>query len=378
MMRIYNAKVFDPDGGFAGGEVIISGDRFAQADEGGGRMDAGGCYAIPGLVDIHLHGCAGHDFSDADAAGIDAMAAYQAANGVTAILPTTMTLPEDALAAACVRIAQAGSQAGAQIAGIHLEGPFVSPNRLGAQNPDHVRRPDAALVRRLQDAAGGLVRLLALAPEMEGALGVIAALRGEITCSIAHTEADYEAARAALEAGANHVTHLYNAMPPLLHREPGVIGAAAERADCYAEIICDGVHIHPGAVRAALKLFGEEHLVFVSDSMMATGMGDGDFELGGLPVRVSGREARLAQGGALAGSVTNLMGCLRTAVREVGLSLHTAVKCASTNPAKSVGLFAERGSIAPGKYADLVLLDEALEIRQVFLRGKPLPAHGWI
>jgi N-acetylglucosamine-6-phosphate deacetylase len=278
-------------------------------------------------------------------------------------------LPEEALARACGEISRCSGHGGASIAGINLEGPFVSPHKLGAQNPDYVRRPDAALFRRLQDAARGMVRMLAIAPETDGAMDVIKDVAGEAVCSIAHTTADYDTAIRAFAAGAKHVTHLYNAMPPFHHRDPGVIGAAFDTPGCRVELICDGVHVHPGVVRATFKMFGVDRVVMVSDSMMATGLGDGEYELGGLPVKVSGNKATLVHGGAIAGSVTDLMKCLVTAVKVMGIPLHTAVKCASANPAAAIGLAGERGSLTPGHAADIVLLDESLEISRVILRG---------
>jgi N-acetylglucosamine-6-phosphate deacetylase len=256
--------------------------------------------------------------------------------------------------------------------GIYLEGPFLSADKLGAQNPAYVKAPDVAMARRLQAAAGGLVKLLAVAPEVDGAMELIDALGGEIWCTLAHTTADYETASEALRRGAKQITHSYNAMPPSSHREPGVIGAAMDCPLCHAEIICDNVHIHPSVVRGTMRMFGDDRMIMVSDSMRATGLSDGTYDLGGQRVNVLGNIARLTEGGAIAGSVTNLMNCVRTAVLEMGIPLSVAVKCASMNPARAIGVFDRYGSIKPGKSADLVLLNEDLSIRNVFLRGKQL------
>lgn len=371
-MIIKNAKVFEESGKFVEKDIYMDGANFAEAAKDEEIIDAAGCYAIPGLVDVHLHGCVRNDFSDSDVAGINQMAEYEAANGVTSICPTTMTLSEEHLTRACKNIAQAGTDTGANIIGINLEGPFVSPNKLGAQNPEFVAKPDAEMFRRLNEASGGIVKLLAVAPEMEGALEMIAAVRDEVHCSIAHTLADYDTAMKAFAAGADHVTHLYNAMPPLGHREPGVIGAAADTPDCRAEMICDNVHIHPAVVRASFRFMGDDRIIFISDSMMATGLDDGEYSLGGLAVHVTGNVARLTEGGAIAGSVTNLMKCMQTAVRVAKIPLASAVKCATVNPAKSIGMFDRYGSIAPGKSADVVLLDADLNVQRVFLRGRML------
>ena len=370
-MIVRGAKVFDEKKGFIERDVFIDGALFAD-DAGGETVDGGNCYAIPGLIDVHLHGCVGREFSDADAAGIDAMTEYQASQGVTAICPTTLTDSEEALAKACGEIARVSSERGAAIVGVNLEGPFVSPHKLGAQNPAFVQVPDASLFRRLQKAARGLVKLLAIAPELPGAMQVIAEVADEVVCSIAHTTADYALATEAFERGARHVTHLYNAMPPFAHREPGVVGAAFDQPGCRVELICDDVHIHPSVVRATFKMFGDERIVMISDSMMATGLADGEYRLGRLPVRVRGKKATLIEGGNIAGSVTNLMKCLQTAVGVMGIPLHSAVKCAAVNPARAIGVYDERGSVEAGKSADLVLLDANLRVKKIIIRGKVL------
>jgi N-acetylglucosamine-6-phosphate deacetylase len=368
-MIIRGARVFNEHGEFEDRDIFIDGE-FISGEPDGDVIDAAGCWAIPGLIDVHLHGCVGREFTSAKGGDIAAMAKYEAANGVTAICPTTLTLSEESLSVACGELARAEAPDGAAIVGIYLEGPFVSPHRLGAQNPDYVQLPDASLFRRLQKASGGKVKLLAVAPEIEGALGMIEEIKDEVVCSIAHTTADYDVAMNAFSSGARQVTHLFNAMPNFLHRAPGVIGAAFDTLECNVELITDNVHVHPSVVRAAFKMFGDDRVVMISDSMMATGLEDGEYELGGLPVRVVGNLATLIEGGAIAGSVTNLMNCMRTAVRVMGIPLHSAVKCASANPAKAIGVFGERGSLDPGKYADIVLLDDDLNIKCVMLRGK--------
>jgi len=372
-MRIHGARVFSPEGGFSVRDIGIRGDRLVPPEGACGPViNAAGCYAIPGLVDIHTHGCVRHDYSTAGPEGIGEMTAWAALNGVTALCATTLTLPEADLVRACSLLSSPAGAGCADIVGIHLEGPFVSPDKLGAQNPAHVQGPDGALFHRLQHAAGGKVKILSLAPERPGALELIGALGGEVVCSLAHTTADYETGVAAFSRGARHLTHIYNAMPPFSHRAPGVIGAALDTPWAMVELICDNIHVHPSVVRATLSMFGPDRVIFVSDSMMATGLEDGEYDLGGQAVQVRGSTARLLRDGAIAGSVTDLMGCLRTAVRVAGVPLETAVACASVNPAKAIGEFHRRGSLDPGKTADLVLLEEDLSIRQVYLRGDPI------
>jgi len=370
-MIIKNAKVFRPDGRFAEGDVAIDGAYFAETAVGE-EIDASGCYAIPGLIDIHIHGCVGEDFSFADVEGIAKMARYQAENGVTAVCATTLTLPEAQLAQACRNIAATKAPGIAAIAGIHLEGPFISPNKAGAQNPAHIAAPSMQMFENLQEAAQGMVKMLAIAPEMPGAMEMIDAFGGKIVCSLAHTTADYQTALEAFSRGARLITHMYNAMPPLNHREPGVIGAAMDSPHCSVELICDNVHVHPSAVRAAFAMFGDDRVIMISDSMAATGLGDGTYEIGGLAVTVQGNKSVLSHNGTIAGSVANLMECVRIAATQMDISLGRAVKCASVNPAKAIGVYNERGSIEPGKYADLVLLNPDLSIRKVFLRGEML------
>ncbi|MDR2655070.1 MAG: N-acetylglucosamine-6-phosphate deacetylase [Oscillospiraceae bacterium] len=370
-MIIKGAHVFRESGSFEDGDVFINGDVFAES-AGGDVIDAEGCYAVPGLLDLHFHGCVGHDFSESTVDEMRLMAEYQAKNGVTSICPATMTLPEEVLAKACGNMAALDGENAAELVGINLEGPFISEKKIGAQNPKYIQKPNAGLVRRLQEKARGLVKLLDLAPEIEGAIETIEELKGEIVCSIAHTEADYDTASLAFARGAAQVTHLFNAMPSFSHRAPGVIGAAFDAPHCRVEMICDGIHLHPGAVRAAFRLFGDERVILISDSMMAAGLDDGEYSLGGLPVIVTGKTARLKEGGAIAGSVTNLMKCVRTAVTEMGIPLYTAVKCASVNPAKAIGVYDRKGSVAPGKSADLVILNPDLSVKNVILRGKVL------
>lgn len=374
-MRIINGSVFDGEG-FVERDVYADGGRFveeAARAEGGETVDASGCYVIPGLVDLHFHGSAGADISDGDLVGLHKMGAYEASRGITALCPATMTLPEDVL----MRAAQAASAYEpaadeAALVGINMEGPFISPSKVGAQNPDYVRNPSAEEFRRLQEAAGGLFKLVDIAPEEPGAEEFIREMADEVRISLAHTCTDYDTAVRAFELGARQLTHLYNAMDPMHHRKPGPIPAAVEHGEVTAEIIADGVHIHPAMVRLAFQLFGDDRMILISDTLRAAGLEDGTYDLGGQDVTVRGPVATI-DNGALAGSVSDLMRCLTVAVRDMGIPLASAVKAASANPARALGLDAERGAIEPGKVADAVLLDkETLDLRAVVLRGELL------
>lgn len=372
-MQIKNALVFTEDFHFAEKDVYIEGERIADSASDSEVIDASGCYLIPGLTDIHFHGCVGHDFSDADFDGLSAMAEYELKNGVTSICPASMTLSEETLVKVCENAKafhdawKPGSKA--RLCGINLEGPFIAMSKKGAQNPKYVTPPNGTMMQHLIDASGGLVKLTTMAPETEGAMDFIKDFSKKIRISIGHTDCDYDTAREAFLSGASHVTHLFNAMPPFTHRKPALIGAARDTSKVTPEIICDGIHIHPSSVRAAFSMFGEERMILISDSMMATGMQDGDYSLGGLAVKVTGRLATL-EDGTIAGSATNLLDCMRTAVQKMEIPIESAVRCATINPAKAIGEDKEYGSITVGKYADMLLLkQDTLELKKVISHG---------
>ena len=375
-MRVTGGQVFDLEKGFIERDVCTDGPLLASASSDGRMLDASGCYVIPGLVDVHFHGCVGEDFSDASPEGLQRMADFELSQGVTYICPAGMTLPEDQLTAICRNAAahRAKNAGGAQLVGLHLEGPFLSTAKKGAQNGDFLHDPDSAMLRRLQKAAEGCVKLVTVAPEQPGAMDFIrAAVADGIAVSVGHTTADYDTAAAAFAAGADHATHLYNGMPPLHHRSPGVIGAAFDDPKVQVELICDGIHIHSSVVRATFRLFGAERVILISDSLRATGMPDGQYPFGGQEIEVHGNRATmLGHPETLAGSVTSLMGCLRQAV-AFGVPLADAVRAASYNPARSIGIDRQAGSLDTGKEASLILLDrEDLSIRAIVFQGELL------
>lgn len=370
-MIIKGGLVFSEDKTFKKRDLYIENHKIAASEEqvtDSEVIDAQGLYVLPGLVDIHSHGACGHDFSDADAQGLRTILRYEYAHGITSYCPTSMTLPKKRLqaifsTAALVKAEDCIDGAPqAHIAGINMEGPFLDPAKKGAHVEEYIVPPDVALFRECNELSGGLIRLVTLAPNMPGAMEFIQELHQETTISLGHTSADYDTAHAALRAGAHHVTHLYNAMQPFAHRSPGLIGAASDDPLCMAELICDGIHIHPGAVRAAFRMFSER-IVLISDSMRATGMPNGVYDLGGQQVHVNGNLAALADG-TIAGSATNLYDCMRTAV-SFGIPLEEAVAAASMNPAKSIGIFDTVGSLAPGKQADILLVDKELKLIKV-------------
>ena len=379
-MRITGGKVFS-DGAFIDADVVVEGGRIAALEPAGTPETAGGegdilgvdgCYVVPGFVDIHFHGCMGADLCDAEPEALKEIARYEASRGVTSICPATMTYPEDRLSS-IARIAAAFEPAEdeASLVGINMEGPFISPDKIGAQNPAYVQRCDAGMLRRVQEEAGGLVKLVDIAPEEPGAMEFVREVAAEVRVSLAHTCTDYETAREAFAQGARHMTHLYNAMPGLHHRKPGPIAAAWEAPEATVELICDGVHVHEAMARLTFGLFGESRICLISDSMRATGLEDGTYDLGGQDVTVRGNVATLADG-TIAGSVTDLAACVQHAVTAMNIPLEQALTAATITPAKAIGIDAERGSLTAGKTADIVVLDANLNVKHVILRGKKI------
>lgn len=365
-MIIKGGKVFQEDGSFLEQVIYINDHRLvdkAEYQDDGEVIDAEGLLVLPGLVDIHSHGAAGEDFSDGNPEGLKKILQYEKRCGITSYCPTSMTFPKERLRQIFASIKGAQTEDGATVVGINMEGPFLDPAKKGAHVEKWIAAPDVAFVRELNQDADGLVRLVTLAPNMDGAEEFIKEMHEEVCISLGHTAADYDCASRAMKLGAHHVTHLYNAMQPFGHRAPGLIGAAMDDPECMVELICDGYHIHPSAIRAAFRMFGPERVILISDSMRATGMENGTYELGGQEVTVKDRKAVLKDG-TLAGSATNLYGCMCKAV-EFGIPLEQAIMAATANPARSIGIFDRVGSIRIGKQADLLLVSENLELKRV-------------
>lgn len=378
LMKIINAKVFTghsfTDGGIEFDQKILDVEAHvtgSPADEAAGDvLDAQGCLLIPGLVDVHTHAAIGADASDGDPQGLQALGVYYAAEGVTSWCPTTMTLKEPQLTKAMEAIrAYQRPDKGAKAVGIHLEGPFVSYEKRGAQNPDNIHVPDAAMFHRLDEASGGMVRLITMAPETPGAIDCIRDISKTCTVSVGHTAADYDTAMAAFEAGASHITHVYNALNGLHHRAPGPIAAAFD-SGATVELIPDGFHVHPAMIRLTHRIFGD-NLVLVSDSLRCAGMPDGEYELGGQPITMKNSKATLTGTDTLAGSSIHLMEGLRRAV-SFGIRLEDAVYAATAAPARAIRMDDQIGSLEKGKCADLVLLDSDLRVRAVYVDGKKI------
>lgn len=372
-MRYENGWIF-ADGRFVRGGFSVENGRFAHVleDVPGPAEDLDGALVIPGLVDIHVHGCAGADFSDGDYAGLVRMARYLARRGVTSFAPASMTLPYDALDKAfhaAARLRREGLADGARLMGIQMEGPFLSREKRGSQNPAYLRLPDWDSFLRLYDAAEGLLRIVDVAPELPGAVEFTRRASEKCRVSVAHTAAGYDQAAAVFDAGATHLTHLFNAMSGIHRRHPGPIGAASERENVTAELICDGIHVHPSAVRMAFRLF-PGRICLISDALRCCGMADGSYSLGGQEILLSGGVARLT-GGAIAGSAADLYQCMRRAV-SFGIPREQAVWAATALPARVIGRESETGAIADGRAADFVICGGELEPEAVYLGGKRL------
>ena len=371
-MIIKNARIFTEDLELWQGDLRIEGTTIAEIGSnlsGGDVLDAGGLMLLPGFVDIHSHGCMGYDACDGDPEGYQKMCDFYASKGVTSILFTTMTLPTSRLEEIFTGIGRYCDQphSGAVPRGIYVEGPFLNYARRGAQAGEHIIAPDLKLLEHLDRLSGNRAKVVAIAPEVEGAMDFISQASKRYTITLAHTDADYDTAAAAADHGATLITHLYNAMISPVHRAPGVPGAAFDKG-MYCEIICDGLHIHPSMVRSAFRSAAPHRMVLVSDSMRAAGMPDGDYELGGQPVYVKAGKATLANG-TLAGSSTNLLDCLRNVI-SWGIPFGQAVEAATRNPAAAARIDHLVGSITPGKQADLLLMDDNLNLKAVFIGGK--------
>ena len=366
-MIIKNGNVFQEDGSFRKETLYIRNHRLTEAFEATAEeevIDAEGLMVIPGLVDIHSHGAYGEDFSDGDPEGLKKILRYERQSGITSYCPTSMTLPKEQLKKIFKGIREAEKSGdGATVAGINMEGPFLDPVKKGAHVEEWITEPDADFVKELNEVSGGRIRLVTLAPNVKGAMDFIREMKEEVQISLGHTAADYGCAAEAMKEGALHVTHLYNAMNSMGHREPGVIGAAADNQDCMVEMIGDGIHIHPVTVRNTFRLFGDSRVVLISDSMMATGMENGLYELGGQEVTMKDRKATLADG-TIAGSATCLFDCMKCVI-SMGVPEREAILAATANPARSIGIYNEVGSLTPGKRADIVLTDEELNIVKV-------------
>ena len=388
-LLIDNVRIILEEGIIKNHGVIVDGDTiekifFVEEDmdyEVDRRIDGQGMYLAPGFIDIHTHGNSGYDTMDATPEAIASMARYYLKNGVTTFLATTVTNPEEKLDAAIRTVVdyqndQDPSKEEATLGGIYFEGPYFNVKKKGAQPEKDIRKPDLERMKTYVDLSKGAIKAVALAPELDGALDLVSYLKEKgIKSAIAHTDANYEETKKGIDEGMTIATHLYNGMRGFTHREPGTAGAILTDERVMGELIVDGVHLHPAAVDLAVKAKGTKRLVLISDSMRAAGLEDGKYDLGGQEVTVKDGAAHLPEG-TIAGSTLNLNKAVKNVIRDNGIPIEEAVRMASTNPAKAIGMFDTIGSIYEGKKADMVLFDDEVNLHTVIKRGHVFPMNN--
>jgi len=385
---IYASRILTPLEEISDGVILVEGSRITaigHRDEvrvppGAADYSAAGLTVVPGFVDVHIHGAGGHDVMEANARALDRIASTVARHGTTSLVATTVTAPIDETCRSLQGIARyirsrekprENPRLAAEILGMHLEGPFISKARRGVHPPDAIQKPSAEILSKFLDASDGLVKIVTLAPELPGAIPLIEfAVAAGLVVAMGHTDADYEQSRAAIQAGARHSVHTFNAMRPFSHRDPGVIGAILTDPEVTAEIIADGVHVAGPAIQVLLAAKGFGTVLLVSDGIAATGMPDGNFRLGNFEVTVKDGVCRNAEG-KLAGSTLTLDRALRYVV-ALGVPLADAVRMATVLPARRLGLAGKKGILAVGADADLVALTPDLRVAGVMTRGAGL------
>ena len=338
------------------------------------QFDAKGKKVVPGFIDVHIHGVGGADTMDASDQAYETMASTLPMEGTTSFLATTATQSIEAIEKALTAIASYrktnNTPGKAEMVGVHLEGPFLHPDKAGAQHPSFIQEPNIELFQKWRSLSDDSIRLVTLAPERPNGYELVEYLKSNgIIASIGHSDAAYDEVTHAISKGLSHVTHLYNAMRPLHHRDPGVVGAALLHRELTAEIIADGIHVHPKMIQHAIQSKGTDRIVLITDSMRAKCLKNGLYDLGGQEVKVEGRKATLADG-TLAGSVLKMKDAVKLIVEDTSFTLEDTIQLTSVNPAKELGLYQRKGSLAPGKDADIVLLDESLDVAVTVCRGE--------
>jgi N-acetylglucosamine-6-phosphate deacetylase len=386
---ILAGTIYTPLDEIRDGVVLLEGHRIAQVGprsrvkipKEAVTIDDSDQIVGPGMIDQHIHGAVGHDLMEATAEALSAVGRFLARHGTTAFLPTTITAPPEAITEAARGLGEIirgwhGSQGigdkglCAEPLGIHFEGPFLNAIRRGAHTASQIQPPSLAMMRQFLDASAGTTRIVTLAPEMEGAMELLElARRHNVRVAIGHSNATYAEAERAIDAGATHATHLYNAMRPFSHRDPGIIGAALTDDRVSAELICDGFHVDPVAVRLMMRAKGVKGTILVTDSLSGAGMPDGEYRVGNMPVRLEKNVLRTMEG-TLAGSTLTLDLALRNLMRFSGLAFQDCLVCATVNPARLLGVGDRKGLLAAGADADLAVFDQNYSVTQTYVRGR--------
>jgi N-acetylglucosamine-6-phosphate deacetylase len=379
---ILKGDIVLPDRILSQGVVEITGERitdiYAQSDRTwDGRsyfIDYSGHYISPGFIDLHVHGALGRDFMDADMESFNIIGGHLARTGVTSYLATTLSAPFGSILNVIETVKKSPLYPlVSKPLGVHIEGPFLNIDECGAQNAKFIKKITEDDIRLLIEATQRLKTIVTLAPEVKDNMRFIQTLRENgIVVSVGHSSASYEQTLEGIKAGISHATHFFNAMPEFHHREPGVVGAVLESEIVTVELICDGIHVHPASVRLVLERKGIDNVCLITDSILAAGLGDGDYVLGKLNITVKGDETRLKDGSSLAGSVLTMNKAVKNVLDWTDLSLNKVVSMASLNPARVLGLHKDMGSIEKGKYADLTVFDKALQVKQTYVYGKPV------
>ncbi len=373
-MILKNAEVYNGEFEKIRADVKTEGEKISEIGDFSSEdgIDLTGLVVMPGLIDMHIHGCGGADTGDATPEALETMSQTLVKNGVTSFCPASMTLSFEELTKIFANIdAMKDKVGGAYIHGANMEGPYIAMSKKGAQNPLYVRNPDKEEFKKLYEGCNGAIRVVDIAPECDGGDEFIKEIQPICPVSIAHTDAGYDEAVHAIELGVRHITHLFNAQSGLHHRKPGVVGAAFDvgRANgVRAELICDGFHIHPATLRIAFREMGEDGTVIISDSMKAAGCPDGDYDLGGQPVYVRDGKALLADG-TIAASTSNVYKELKNVI-SFGIPEKQAVKSATINPARAIRVDDRTGSIEKGKFADILVVDKDYNIKLVIVKGE--------
>jgi len=379
-LAIIGGKLFTPFETIDRGTVTIKNGKIVSVgheDEvsvpsGAEVIDATNKIVAPGFINIHIIGSRGVDTMDATYDAINEVSKYIAGGGETSFVPSTVSAPQERIVAVgrAVKSAVEKGTDGAEVLGLHLEGPFINPKRKGSHNAEYIRPPSIEELDEAVREAGGYVKLVTIAPELEGALDLIRELKKQgIVSTVGHSDATYGEMMAGVKAGLSHATHMFDGMRPFHHREPGVVGAILTLDEMTADVIADGVHVHPAAIKILIRIKGTDKVALITDATKPAGMPDGMYELGGLKVIVKGGVCR-TEAGNLAGSIIRLNDAVRNMVDLVGLSLQEAIKMATINPAKVIGVDGRKGSLEPGKDAGIVIFDNNMNVYKTIVGGK--------